>query len=42
MSKPDISIRYDDFIVNSGRRLSKYNESIGGINATVGVAYTLF
>jgi len=42
MSKPDISISYDDFIVNAGRRLSKYNESIGGINATVGIAYALF
>jgi len=42
MSKPDINIRYDDFIVNSGRRLSSYNESIGGITATIGVAYTLF
>ena len=42
MSKPDIAISYDNFIVNSGRRLSKYNESISGINATVGIAYALF
>ena len=42
MSKPDLAISYDDFIVNSGRRLSKYNESISGVTATVGVAYTLF
>jgi len=42
MSKPDIAISYDNFIVNAGRRLGKYNESIGGINATVGISYALF
>jgi opacity protein-like surface antigen len=42
MSKPDIAISYDNFVVNSGRRLSSYHESIGGITATVGVAYALF
>jgi hypothetical protein len=42
MSKPDISISYDNFVVNSGRRLSSYNESIAGINVTAGVSYALF
>jgi len=41
-SKPDIAIRYDNFVVNSGRRLSRYKESISGIHATAGIAYTLF
>jgi hypothetical protein len=41
-SKPNIAISYDNFIVNSGRKLSSYNESISGINATVGIAYALF
>jgi len=41
-SKPDIAISYDNFVVNSGRRLSRYNGSISGINATAGVAYQLF
>jgi len=42
MSKPDIAITYTNFIVNSGRRLSSYNESISGINVTAGVSYALF
>ena len=42
VSKPNIAITYDDFVVNSGRRLTSYNESISGINATVGIAYALF
>lgn len=41
-SKPDIAIHYDNFVVNSGRRLSRYNESISGIHATAGIAYALF
>lgn len=41
-SKPDIPINYENFVVNSGRRLSSYNESISGINATIGFAYRLF
>lgn len=40
-SKPDISISYDNFVVNSGRRLSKYNEAISGINATAGLVFNL-
>jgi len=40
-SKPKINISYDNFIVNSGRRLNTYNESSGGINATLGVAFSL-
>ncbi len=40
-SKPDIGMTYDNFIVNSGRRLSKYHRAISGVNATAGVAYQL-
>ena len=41
-STPNIAINYDNFIVNSGRKLSSYNEPISGINATIGIAYRLF
>lgn len=41
-SKPNIKITYDNFVVNSGRRLSAYNEPISGINAAVGISYVLF
>ncbi|MBS1661091.1 MAG: outer membrane beta-barrel protein [Bacteroidetes bacterium] len=41
-SKPNIPIQYDNFVVNSGRRLSSYNQTISGINATIGVSYALF
>ncbi len=41
-SKPDITIDYENFNVNSGRKLSSYNESVSGINATIGFAYQLF
>ena len=41
-SKPKINISYDNFIVNSGRRLDTYNESLGGVNATIGVAFNVF
>ena len=41
-SKPAIAITYDNFVVNSGRRLSKYDRAIHGVNATAGVAYQLF
>ena len=40
-SKPKINITYDNFIVNSGRRLTEYNETISGVNTTVGLAFTL-
>ena len=42
MSKPDIAISYDNFVVNSGRRLSAYNTAISGVNVTAGVAYRVF
>jgi hypothetical protein len=42
ISKPDIPIHYDNFIVNSGRRLNTYNKSLGGINASIGLSYSLF
>ena len=38
---PKINISYENFVVNSGRKLSEYNESISGINATVGIAFSL-
>lgn len=41
-SKPSIPISYDNFIVNSGRKLSVYNQPISGINVTVGFAYSFF
>ena len=41
-SKPKINIRYENFVVNSGRRLTTYNEPVSGVNATIGLAYTLF
>lgn len=41
-SNPKIDISYQNFNVNSGRRLSNYNESISGVNATVGVGFNLF
>ena len=40
-SKPNIDISYDNFVVNSGRRLTRYNETIGGINTTAGLALSL-
>lgn len=42
VSKPNISVHYENFVVNSGRRLNTYSQSIGGITATAGLAYTLF
>jgi hypothetical protein len=41
-SKPKINITYENFVVNSGRRLTTYNEPIGGVNATIGLAYIIF
>lgn len=41
-SKPNLDIAYDNFVVNSGRRLTSYNEAISGINATVGIGFKLF
>lgn len=41
-SKPDINISYTHFIVNSGRKLSTYNEAVTGIQATAGVGMRLF
>jgi len=39
-SKPKVDIAYENFVVNSGRRLSTYNESLSGIAATVGLFYS--
>lgn len=39
-SKPKINISYENFIVNSGRKLRTYNEAVSGINATLGIAYS--
>lgn len=41
-SKPKFNIEYENFVVNSGRRLTTYNESISGINATAGIGIKLF
>ncbi|MGH2566308.1 MAG: outer membrane beta-barrel protein [Ginsengibacter sp.] len=40
-STPKINITYENFVVNSGRRLTQYNEAINGVNATVGIAFNL-
>jgi Outer membrane protein beta-barrel domain len=40
-SKPDFNITYDDFVVNSGRKLTNYNQAISGINVTLGVSYSI-
>lgn len=39
-SNPKINISYDNFIVNSGRRLTTYNEAVSGINSTLGIAFS--
>ena len=39
-SKPKMNISYDNFVVNSGRRLTTYNESLDGINTTLGIAFS--
>jgi Outer membrane protein beta-barrel domain len=41
-SKPDFKITYDNFVVNSGRKLTNYNQPISGINVTVGVSYSIW
>ena len=41
-SKPDIDVTYENFVVNSGRRLSNYKEAVTGINATAGIGLHLF
>ncbi len=40
-SKPTLAIHYDNFIVNAGRRLDTYNQSLSGINTTLGIAISL-
>ncbi|RXK85440.1 outer membrane beta-barrel protein [Filimonas effusa] len=42
LSSPAFKISYEHYIVNSGRRLSDYHQTLSGINATVGVGITLF
>jgi opacity protein-like surface antigen len=40
-SKPKIDITYENFIVNSGRKLDSYNQSISGFDTSLGLAFTL-
>lgn len=40
-SKPKFDISYENFVVNSGRRLTTYNEDFQGVNATIGIAFNL-
>ncbi|HMH23531.1 MAG TPA: outer membrane beta-barrel protein [Puia sp.] len=40
-SRPRIDMEYDDFVVNSGRRLNAYDQSISGLNVTLGLAFSL-
>lgn len=37
--KPKLDITYDNFNVNSGRRLTTYNESLNSINTTLGIGF---
>jgi opacity protein-like surface antigen len=41
-SKPKMDIGYDNFVVNSGRRLGSYDQAINGIDLTLGFAFNLF
>jgi opacity protein-like surface antigen len=41
-SKPKIDIDYENFVVNSGRKIDTYNEPVQGIAATIGVGFNLF
>ncbi|MFT3948168.1 MAG: outer membrane beta-barrel protein [Agriterribacter sp.] len=38
-SKPKFDIRYDNFVVNSGRKLTTYNETVAGLNTTIGIVF---
>ncbi|MFT3701280.1 MAG: outer membrane beta-barrel protein [Agriterribacter sp.] len=38
-SKPAFDINYENFNVNSGRRLTTYNESIAGLNTSIGIIF---
>ncbi len=40
-STPKINIQYENFVVNSGRKLTEYKEAISGLNTTVGIAFDL-
>lgn len=40
-SKPKFDISYENFVVNSGRRLDQYNEAISGMNITAGIVFKL-
>ncbi|MEP6712085.1 MAG: outer membrane beta-barrel protein [Ferruginibacter sp.] len=39
-SKPKFNISYENYNVNSGRKIDTYNESISGINATLGIGFS--
>ena len=41
-SRPNFNITYDDFVVNSGRKLKTYDQPVSGFNVTVGVSYSIF
>ena len=41
-SKPNFNITYDDFVVNSGRKLKTYDQPVSGFNVTIGVSYSIF
>src|SRR5450755_2117256 len=41
-SKPNFNITYDDFVVNSGRKLTTYDQPVNGFNVTVGLSYSIF
>jgi opacity protein-like surface antigen len=41
-SKPKFDIKYENFIVNSGRKLITYEEPFQSFNATVGIGFKLF
>lgn len=39
-SKPTFNISYENYNVNSGRKIDTYKENINGINATLGVGFS--
>ena len=39
-SKPSMDITYENYNVNSGRKLTTYNETVSGINITLGIGFS--
>jgi opacity protein-like surface antigen len=41
-TEPRIAMKYQNFIVNSGRKLSAYHQSASFVNTSLGIGYQLF